>query len=77
MYTFHSFLVVRNVVCVGSIEDGAGDGVGTGIGTGVGTGVETGVENTFFYSYTSGHSVTHLISIKYFVTGVPFGTPSG
>jgi hypothetical protein len=28
----------------------------------------------FFYSYTSGHSVTHLISIKYFVTGVSFGT---
>jgi len=70
MYTFHSFLVVRNVVCVGSIGDGAGDGVGTGVGTGV----ETGVENTFFYSYTSGHSVTHLISIKYFVTGVSFGT---
>ena len=73
MYTFHSFLVVRNVVCVGSIEDGAGDGVGAGVETGV----ETGVENTFFYSYTSGHSVTHLISIKYFVTGVPFETPSG
>ena len=73
MYTFHSFLVVRNVVCVGFIGDGAGDGVETGVGTGV----ETGVENTFFYSYTSGHSVTHLISIKYFVTGVPFGTPSG
>ena len=42
MYTFHSFLVVRNVVCVGS-GSSVGTGVGTGVGTNVGTGVGTGV----------------------------------